>query len=322
MKSARKTRRTVVALALSTTFHAVILAFILSQAAPEYQLPESIAPPMEVQIMPEPPPPPVLIERLPPPKPEPTKPEPPTPAPQPQPPKPKLPELAPAPPAPIPPTPAPPKPTPVTPKPAPPQPAVVKPLPAPAPAPQTKPAPPAPVAPPTPAAPAPPAPTPPAHLNIHKPEKEAPGNVATLPFAPAPAPSPAPPSGAPAAPGGEPPLGGSRLNGLTPYPYGQMPSGGSGLRGTLVGCANAEAVNLSSAERARCNERFGTRAASAPVLDPITPAKRAAFDKAEEKQDRSLRYRDSTPQPGATIGPLSPDGTSRGPSSVINSAPH
>ena len=161
LKSARKTRRTVVALALSTTFHAVILAFILSQAAPEYQFPESIAPPMEVQIMPMPetPPPPVIIERLPPLKPEPTKPQPPKPVPPtPQPPKPKPPEPAPAPPAPIPPTPAPPKPTPVTPKPAPPQPAVVKPLPAPTPAPETKPAPPAPVAPPSPAAPAPPPP--------------------------------------------------------------------------------------------------------------------------------------------------------------------
>jgi len=300
LKSARKTRRTAVALALSTTFHAVILALILSQAAPEYQLPESIAPPMDVQIMPmpEPPPPPVIIERLPL-KPEPTKPQPPKPAPQPQPPKPKPPEPAPAPPAPIPPTPAPPKPTPVTPKPAPPQPAVVKPLPAPTPAPETKPAPPAPVAPATPAAAAP---SPPTHLNIHKPEKEAPGSVATLPFAPAAKPAPAPSSGAPAAASGEPPLGGSRLNGLTPYPYGQMPSGGSGLRGTLVGCANAEAVNLSPAERARCNERLGARAASAPALDPISPTKRAAFDKAEERQNRDLEYRDSGMPPGATRG--------------------
>jgi hypothetical protein len=117
-------------------------------------------------------------------------------------------------------------------------------------------------------------------------------------------------------------LGGSRLNGLTPYPYGAMPSGGSGLRGTLVGCANAEAVSLSAAERARCNERFGSRAASAPALDSIAPAKRAAFDKAAERQDRSLRYRDSTPQPSAdAIGALSPDGTSRGPGSVISSTP-
>jgi len=306
LKRARKNRRTdLIALALSTTFHVVILALILTQAAPEYQLPESIAPPMEVQIMPmpEPPPPPVIIERLPPLKPEPAKPPPPTP----QPPKPKPPEPTPVAPAPPPPTPAPPKPTPVAPKPAPTPPAVVKPLPAAAPRPEAKPAPPAPVAPPTPAPPkpappAPPAPAAPVHLNIHKPEKEAPGTVPTLPFAPAPTPSAAPPAGGPAASSGEPPLGGSRLQGLTPYPYGAMPSGGSGLRGTLVGCANADSVNLSAAERARCAERFGARAGSAPALDPISPGKRAAFDKAEEKQNRDLEYRDSGLPPGTSRG--------------------
>jgi len=78
---------------------------------------------------------------------------------------------------------------------------------------------------------------------------------------------------------------GSRLNGLSPYPYGALPSGGPGLRGTLVGCANAEAVNLSSVERARCNARFGEEAARAPVLDGIDPAKRARFDKAADKQE-------------------------------------
>jgi hypothetical protein len=81
-----------------------------------------------------------------------------------------------------------------------------------------------------------------------------------------------------------------------------MPGGGSGLRGTLVGCANEDAVNLSPAERARCNERFGSRAASAPALDPISPTKRAAFDKAEEKQQRDLDYRDSGMPSGATRG--------------------
>jgi hypothetical protein len=312
--AARKTRRTrIVALALSTTFHIVMLALILTQAAPEYQLPEPIAPPMDVQIMqmPEPPPPPVIIERLPPLKPEPAQPQPPTP----QPPKPKPPEPTPAPPQPTPappkPTPVAPKPAPVAPKPAPTPPAVVKPLAAPTPRPETKPAPPAPVAPPAPAPPtpappkpappAPPAPAAPLHLTIHKPEKEAPGTVPTLPFAPAPAQSPAA-AGASAASGGEPPLGGSRLQGLTPYPYGAMPSGGSGLRGTLVGCANADSVSLSAAERARCAERFGARAASAPALDPISPAKRAGFDKAEAKQNRDLEYRDSGLPPGTSRG--------------------
>jgi hypothetical protein len=81
-----------------------------------------------------------------------------------------------------------------------------------------------------------------------------------------------------------------------------MPSGGSGLRGTLVGCANADSVSLSPAERARCNERFGARAASAPALDQISPAKRAGFDKAEEKQNRSLDYKRSGLPPGTSRG--------------------
>jgi hypothetical protein len=76
------------------------------------------------------------------------------------------------------------------------------------------------------------------------------------------------------------------LNGLSPYPYGALPSGGPGLRGTLVGCANADAVNLTNVERARCSERFGYEAAKAPVLDHIDPAKRSRFDKVADKQER------------------------------------
>ena len=74
-----------------------------------------------------------------------------------------------------------------------------------------------------------------------------------------------------------------------------MPSGGSGLRGTLVGCANAEAVSLSAAERARCNERFGSAAGSAPAFDPISPSKRAGFDKAAAAQEADRRYRSGMP---------------------------
>jgi hypothetical protein len=99
-----------------------------------------------------------------------------------------------------------------------------------------------------------------------------------------------------------------------------MPGGGSGLRGTLVGCANAEAVSLSSAERARCNERFGVSAGSAPALDPMSPLKRAAFDKASASDQAAQRYRGSTPT-AAGPHPLSPDGTSRGPGGVIASSP-
>ncbi len=128
----------------------------------------------------------------------------------------------------------------------------------------------------------------PSKLNLHKSNREAPFNVPTLPMAPAggavAAGGGGPQGGAPGAPGAP---GGSRLNGLSPYPYGALPSGGPGLRGTLVGCANADAVNLTNVERARCNERFGVEAARAPVLDGIDPAKRAKFDRAADRQERA-----------------------------------
>ena len=298
MKRPPKTRRNAVALSISTGFHVALLALILSQAAPVYETPESFAPPLDVEIvtLPETPPQPIVVPHIPPPKPEErTRPE-------------RAPSLPAPTPPPTPPTPtAPAVPAPSPPKPAPPQPPVVSPLPTPAPAPKplpvlptpTKPTPTPPAASTAPPLPAPqalpqsPAPAPPLHMVIHKPEKDAPATVPTLPFAP----SPSRPAGGPSmpSPGGEPNLGGSRLTGLTPYPYGAMPSGGSGLRGTLVGCANADAVSLSAVERARCNERFGAAAGSAPAFDPISPAKRAGFDKAAAAQEADRRYRSGMP---------------------------
>jgi hypothetical protein len=101
-----------------------------------------------------------------------------------------------------------------------------------------------------------------------------------------------------------------------------MPNGGGGLRGTLVGCANPDAVGLSAAERARCNERFGVDIGGAPKFDGISPAKRRAFDKAADRQDADTRYRDTVPR-GEPAHPLSSGAgdTSRGPSSVIPSGP-
>ena len=96
--------------------------------------------------------------------------------------------------------------------------------------------------------------------------------------------------GAPARGGGAPANGaaanalnaavGSRLNGLSPYPGGVMPGGGAGLRGTLVGCANPNAVGLSSVERAHCLERLGYGAVGQAHYDGISAAKRAAYDAA------------------------------------------
>jgi hypothetical protein len=80
-----------------------------------------------------------------------------------------------------------------------------------------------------------------------------------------------------------------------------MPSGGPGLRGTLVGCANAEAVSLSSVERAHCNSRFGAAASRAPTLDGIDPGKRAQFDKTAARQDAERRAEGAMPV-GTTAG--------------------
>ncbi len=275
MTKAKTNRRDAAALLMSAVAHVVVLAFLVSQAAPEYVLPEPPVPPMEVQIIRPteiPPPPPIV-----PPKMTPRKivtETPPPPAPTPPAPEPKPTPAPPAPPKPAPVKPTPPKATPVVVTPAPPRPQT----------PQAQPQPPRP-APPKLAPPSPPTTVPaPAKLNIHKPKEEAPANVATLPMAPSPLPAPTVPGGSPAGA----PAQGSRLSGLTPFPLGAMPSGGTGLRGTLVGCANADSVRLSTVERAHCNERFGVEIGHAPALDGIPPAKRAAFDKAAAAQDRSL----------------------------------
>jgi hypothetical protein len=323
-------RRDAIALGISAVLHVIVLAFVINETANPYALPTPEQPPIQVEIFPQeevppPPPPPRIVippklkQAL-----EKQTPPPPPPLAQPTPPKPQV-----QPPAPIaPPKPAPPKPSPPAPaQPTPPAPQVARPapprpnpIPA-APAPAKAPAPPAPSPSPSPApspAPAPAVavtmpstvtakqPTPqvqvrPSKLNLHKTDREVPQGVPTLPLNP----PGGPPAGGPAAgggggaPGGGAPGAGSRLNGLSPYPYGALPSGGPGLRGTLVGCANAEAVNLTNVERARCNERFGDEAAKAPVLQGMDPGRRATFDKTAEKQERE---RAATMPVGTTPG--------------------
>ena len=287
------------AFGVSAVVHVLLLAAFMLQPWRPYALPEVAPPPEEMEIVRspiEPPIPPVVIPPLP-------TPQPPTPTQPPQ-AQPTPPKVAPTP------TPTPPRfvtshvvtapsptPAPSAARPIPSQTFTAVPVPelTPAPSPQ-----PAPVAPPAPARPAPaaqPAPTA-AQLNLHKSEREAPTGVPTLPMAPAPS---APRGGPPAPGGGGGPVGGSRLNGLNPYPGGVLPSG-SGLRGSLVGCANAEAVGLSSVERSHCAERFGGSAGTAPHLDPISPARRAAFDKAVERADRDRAYRNSSTSAGMATG--------------------
>jgi hypothetical protein len=322
-----------VGLLLSLLFHLVILVLALQQLSPVYNLPEEASPPMEAQIvqMEEPPPPPEVVPKYTPPKEVVTPPPVVVPPPKPESPKPQPPQPTPAPPPPPAPTP------PVAvarPLPAPQE--APKPLPTttPKPAPRPTPAPPAITAPPAPTAPpvakATPAPPTALNLKIHKPKEEAPASVPSLPFAPSPSPPATAESGGTprtSAPAGEPELGGSRLRGLSPYPPGTFPSGGGGIRGSLVGCANAEAVRLSPEERAKCNARFGVEIGGAPALDPIPAAKRAAFDRAAERDSASQRYRDSAAagrgqnSPNATLSGRNSGETPTGPASVIPTSP-
>jgi len=160
------------------------------------------------------------------------------------------------------------------------------------------------------------------HLNIHKSEKDAPAGVATLPMAPSPA---GPRTGAPGPSGGpqEAGMNSSRLKGLSPFPPGSLPSGGPGLRGSLVGCANSQAVGLSSVERAHCAERFGVDVARAPHLDGMSPDKRKAFDREIDKAEAWRSYRDSIPANGTDPGPngMNRLGSST-PDSVLQTIPH
>jgi hypothetical protein len=324
----RRNLRTGVALAASALVHLLALVIFLTTGANEYRLPEPPeAPPVEVEI--ERPPQIIPPQRLPP-IPRQTPRATPTPAPAPSPVTPQPPK----PPQPVKSTPAPeqPKaaaaPLPPAPSPAPPRPVVVKPAPTPpAPSPvqvpqvAPAPAPPAPPRPPAVQAPATaPGPTAP-HLNVHKSEKEAPAGALTLPFAPAPT-QPPPGGRPPSAVGGGPAAGGggSRLEGLRPYPPGGFPSGGPGLRGSLVGCANPDAVGLSAVERAHCEARFGSYPGGAPRFDPISPARRAEFDKQNDRAERDRAYRDHGSPSGWTTAPGG--GPAGGMGSTIAPLPH
>jgi hypothetical protein len=295
-------RRNSLALGLSVLIHLVILAALLNEPYRPYILPTPPSAPIEMEIerVPEP-------ITIPPPPPEPVKQEkiqPPTPTPPII--KPVVQPLVVVKVKPV-----------VAAAPTKAAPLVAKAVPAPTltPTPDLTPTP-APVAPPVPrattAAVAPPSPAAP-RLNLHKSEKDAPAGAPTLPMAPAPA---ARQGGGQPAGAEEPGMGSSRLQGLTPFPPGAFPSGGPGLRGSLVGCANSQAVGLSSVERAHCNERFGVDVAKAPHLDGISPEKRAAFDKSVDKQNSWKAYRDSIPPNGTPpgpngqgrLGPLQPQG--------------
>jgi hypothetical protein len=301
----RHLRRDVLVFLASTAFH-VVLFFIAASEFTYYPLPAEQRAPVQVEIVPEaeqpippPPIPKVIKQRL---APTPTPAPPPTPQPQPptpqkpQPPAPArvTPQLAPAPTAPLQanhaPQPAPtPKPTlapslapitPATPAPNPGPPRVVN-APA-APTMQSK------------AFAAP-------HIVLHRNRNEAGAPLApgiAIPgatFAPPQQATGAPAGGAPGGPGGGAPGGG--------LPSGALPGFGSGLRGSVLGCANAAALHLSKAEQAKCDEAFGAGARESPVMDPIGATKRADIDQQAASQAAAQRYRDSTPA-GSEAAPI------------------
>jgi len=270
----------------------LVFFYLLASEFTFYQLPE--APAVQVEIVPE------LS----------------TPPPQP----PPKPEIIRVPrPVPIPPLPTPqtkpqeqPQPTPA-PQPALPQPAVkptapIKLAPTPAPTPPVKPATvPSPIAPAAPTAePGPPqavpqsaivaaqphmvaAPT----LKLHKSQSQLLSPLApslSLPGAQIAQPSPAQTPGGSAAGAG----GGGGSAGTQGLPRGSF-GFGSGLRGSLIGCVNADTVKLTEEERAKCAERFGAGTRVAPVMDPIGASKRSVLDDEAQGASTAAKYRDSAP---------------------------
>jgi hypothetical protein len=301
----RHLRRDVLVFLASTVFH-VALFIIAASEFTYYPPPIESRAPVQVEIVPEaeqpippPPIPKIIKQRL---APTPTPAPPPTP--QPQPPTPQKPQ--------------PPAPARVTPQlaPAPTAPVQANRAPQPAPTPKPTLAPSlAPIAPATPAPnPGPPrvvaAPTAPAvqskafaapHMVLHRNRNEAGAPLA--PGVSIPGAIEAPPqqaSGSPGGPGGGAPGGGPAGGGL---PAGSLPGFGSGLRGSVLGCANAAALHLSKQEQAKCDEAFGTGAHESPVMDPIGATKRADIDRQAAGEAAAQRYRDSTPA-GSEAGPI------------------
>ena len=300
----RHLRRNVLVFVASTIFH-VGLFYIAASEFTYYPPPQEARAPVEVEIVPEAeqpiPPPPIpriiIKQKL---APTPTPAPPPTP--QPQPPTPQKPQ--------------PPAPAKITPQVAPAPSAPVQAQHAPAPAPTPKPTLAPSLAPISPAAPAP-NPGPPRvvnapaaptvqskafaapHIVLHRNRNEAGAPLApsvSIPGAVQASPQQAtgaPAGGAPGGPGGAP-------GGL---PSGSLPGFGSGLRGSVLGCANAAALHLSKEEQAKCDEAFGTGARESPQMDPIGATKRADIDRQAAGEQAAQRYRDSTPA-GSEASPI------------------
>jgi hypothetical protein len=118
-----------------------------------------------------------------------------------------------------------------------------------------------------------------------------PGAVFAPPTGPTPQAAAAPAGGAP---------GGGAGPGL---PGGALPGFGAGLRGSALGCANAEALHLSAAEKARCAQAFGEGARDSPVMSAIDASKRQELDHEAAAATAAQKYRDSTPA-GSEVRPI------------------
>jgi hypothetical protein len=85
------------------------------------------------------------------------------------------------------------------------------------------------------------------------------------------------------------------------------------LRHGLLGCANAQAVNLDRAERDRCDELMGKGARDAAFLGPglgLSREKRALLDRAAGKREANAAYLEQAPPAGmARAEPPDYDGT-------------
>ena len=282
----RHLRRNVLVFLASLVAHTGLFFFVVKDFH-FYTLPEPPQEAVQVEIVPQP-------EPIPPPiKPvvQPT-PKPPTPPPTPQ------AQQQPTPPKPLLPTPQR-----ATPSPTPTAPVAATPKPTPTPAPKLAPSP-TPLAPPTPApTPGPPrvvsqsalvksqaqvaAPAP--KIVLHRPREE---GSQLAPAVAIPGATFAPPTGpAPtaAAPSGGAPGGGAGL------PGGALPGFGGGLRGSALGCANAEALHFTAAEKARCAQQFGEGARESPVMSAIDASKREELDHEAASAAAAQKYRDSTP---------------------------
>jgi hypothetical protein len=113
----------------------------------------------------------------------------------------------------------------------------------------------------------------------------------------------APPAGP--APQGSAPSGGAPGGGTGPgLPGGALPGFGAGLRGSALGCANAEALHFSAAEKARCAQAFGEGARESPVMSAIDSSKRQELDHEAAAAAAAQKYRDSTPA-GSEARPVS-----------------